>query len=241
MCLLILKNSYGQTTTADTSNLQLAAINNARDYFNKAIGVQSSLYNGPAYYFYNPTKISGSAYYQEKTNEYGSVLYDGFTFKNVQLVYDVYKDELITLLYDKNSYFFLLKQSVQNFDLLNHHFINIDADTLKNNSVIKSGYYDELYNGRVQVLGKITKVVKENNSSTGTIEAFSSFGDATEDFFVRKNDIYYKINSQGGLLDVLKDKKKQLQQFVKSGKIKFNRDPGQAMTSIAAYYDSLTN
>ena len=167
-------------------NLRQKALNNAESIFSKAIGQQSGLYNGPQYYFYNQLLIRGSAYFGENTSSCGNVNYNGAEYKGVQLIYDLYKDELITPLYDSAHYFYLIKDDVRNFDLPGHHFININADTLSNNSVIKSGYYDELYRGRTQVLARITKKVQPNMSSTGTMEAASSFTAQNQGFLYQE-------------------------------------------------------
>ena len=238
--LFILKTACAQTAV-DTSNLKQAALNNANARFANAIGEQSAFYNGPKYYFYNPTATRGSAYFQDKMASSGNVYYDDVAFKGVQLLYDLYKDELVTVLYDNYSYFSLLKENVQSFDLSGHHFININADSSGNNQGLKSGYYDELYRGRTEVLVKISKGIHETSSSTGTSEAFSSFTPATQNFFVRKNNVYYRVTGEGSFLDLLKDRKKQLQKYIKTNKIKFKKDPGQALADIAAYCDSLPN
>jgi len=240
LCLAVFDTAYGQTAIDSTGLLQ-TAVNKTSNIFYEAIGRQSSLYNGPRYYFYNPLKIQGSPYFQETTSVAGNVFYDGLEYNNIQLIYDLYKDDLITVLYDGYSYFSLLKGGVQSFDLLNHHFININADTLINNSVIKAGYYDELYGGRSQVLVKNTKTIKIIQNSTGTLEAYSTFSETDQSFFIRKDNIYYNVNSEGSFLSVFKTKKKQLQSYIRTNKLKFKKEPGQALATIAAYYDSLSN
>lgn len=49
LCLLISSNSIAQTTGADSTNLTQVAVNNTLRVFNKAVGQQSALYNGPEY------------------------------------------------------------------------------------------------------------------------------------------------------------------------------------------------
>jgi hypothetical protein len=239
--VLVVANRLYAQAGADSGDLRPVAINNAKAVFNKAIGEQSALYNGPQYTFYNPLQIRGSAYFKENTSSYGNVNYNGAEYQGVQLEYDLYKDELIVLLFDSTSYFSLLKADVKSFDLLGHHFINIKADTPSSNSVLKGGYYEELYAGPTQILARITKKVQVNMSSTGTNEAFSSFTSSSQDFFVRKNNVYYPIDSQGALLHVLKDRKAQLQEYIKTNKIKFRKDPELSLAAIAARYDSLSN
>jgi hypothetical protein len=234
--LLSCKNSFGQS--AIDSNQQKTPLNNARAVFNAAIGEQSPLFNGPEYYFYSPV-IKGNAYlFDVNSFMKGAVLYDGVQYKEVPLMYDLYKDELVALLYNNFSKYILLKGRVQHFDLLDHHFVNINTDTLNINSPIKSGYYDELYNGKTQVLVKREKSIQNRNNGIGVPETYFN---PTTDFYMKKGITYYVISSENGLLNVLKDRKKDVQQYIKTNKIKFRRDPEQAMVKIASYYDHLTN
>ena len=123
--LLILNRLYAQTPVG--TNILHVAVNNVKTRFDNAIGGQSALYNGPEYYFYNPTKLRGSAYFMENTTSTGDVYYDGVAFKGVPLFYNLYKDEVVTVIPDNSSNFSLLPGNVQNFDLLNHHFIMINT------------------------------------------------------------------------------------------------------------------
>ena len=240
LSLFILKSALGQAISTDTTILQ-AAFNNANAVYTKVIGQQLPLNNGPEYNFYNPLKIRSSACFMDTTFTTGRVFYDGAEYSGVQLLYDIYKDQLVAVLFDQYSKYALITERVQNFDLLGHHFININADTLAKNTVITSGYYDEVYHGRSEALSKKYKLIQNYTSTTGELEAYSFFTPTKEDFFIRKDEIYYKVASQGDVLDVLKDKKKQLQQYIKTNKLKFRKDPGAALAGIAGYYDHITN
>ena len=84
----MLKNTYGQTAAVDSSS-QLVALYNAKAVYVKAIDEQLPLYNGPEYYFYNPSDIRGSAYFMDATFANGNVYYDDEEYKGVQLLYDI--------------------------------------------------------------------------------------------------------------------------------------------------------
>jgi hypothetical protein len=84
-------------------------------------------------------------------------------------------------------------------------------------------------------------VIQNYNSTSGIQEAYNFFTETKEEFYVRKDNVYYKVAGKGALLDILKDRKKQLQQYIKTNKIKFNNDPGRALANIAGYYDHITN
>jgi hypothetical protein len=231
------KTSFAQAVPGDSSSQQ-HAFNNAVILYHTSIGEQSPLYNGPEYFFYDPT-IKGNAYFME-INAFtpGSVYYDGLYYTGVPMLYDLYSDEVAVLLYNHYSKFSLIKYRVKSFDFLDHHFVNIDADTINNGSGIKSGYYDELYNGKTEVLVKHSKSVQTNTGGTAASERYYN---ASRDFYIRKNKVYYSVSSQGSLIDIFKDKKKELQQYVKANQIRFRRDPEEAMVKVATYYDHLTN
>ena len=84
----------------------------------------------------------------------GAIDYDGVLYRNVPMLYDIYSDKVVVLLYNHYSKFSLLKERVKSFDFLDHHFVNIRADSIKNNialNMVSPGYYDELYKGKLQV------------------------------------------------------------------------------------------
>jgi hypothetical protein len=101
---------------------------------------------------------------------------------------------------------------------------------------MKPGFYDELYNGKSQVLVKRSKDIQTITSGTA-----ENYFDLTTKYFFKKNHIYYSISSQGSLINILKDRKKELQQYIRANQIKFRSDPEEAMVKIASYYDHLTN
>lgn len=232
----IFTQATGQSAHVDSSSQQ-NALNNTVNLFYSSIGKQSPLYNGTEAYPYDPV-LKGNAYYAD-VNSFtpSSVFYDNVHFSGVPLLYDIYGDQLVVLLYNHFTKYTLIKSKVSSFDLLNHHFIRIDTVTFLNNPIIKPGYYDELYGGRVQILGRHSKNIQTTSSGQNS----ESYFNYTKDYFIRKNNIYHSFSGEGGLLSVLKDKKKELQKYIKDNQIKYRTDPEEAMVKIASYYDHLTN
>jgi len=235
--LTVNNNLFAQSVRADSSSQQ-NALSSAINLFYASERNEAPLYNGPEYYFYDPT-IKGNAYFSE-VNAFtaGSVFYDGVLYNNVLMLYDLYKDKVVVLLYNHFSKFSLVDEKIKYFDFLGHHFINIDADTVANKTEIKSGIYDELYLGKIQVLEKRVKNVQSNSVGLSGPESYFNF---FKDYYLKKGRNYYKFSGQGALLDILKDKKKELQQYIRSNQIKFRKDPDDAMVKIATYYDRITN
>jgi len=235
---IISKKCFSQAPATD-SIPQQAALTNAVNFYNTTLGDQSPLYTGPEYFFYDPI-IKGNAYFAD-VNSFtpGSVYYDGVLYSGVPMLYDIYSDKVVALLYNHFSKFVLLKERVKSFDISSHHFIHVVVDTTGvKKPEIKSGYYDELYNGKTQVLVKRMKSIQTN---TGGLTGSESYFNPGKDLFLKKDDAYYAISGQGALIDALKDRKKELQQYIKANKIKFRKTPEEAMVKIASYYDHLTN
>ncbi|MDB5141684.1 MAG: hypothetical protein JWQ66_397 [Mucilaginibacter sp.] len=225
---------FGQAVPGDSTGQTMAATH-AAGLFNAAIGQQSRLYNGPEYYLYDPI-IKGNAYFQDIFEfKPGAVVYDGIAYSNVPMMYDLNKDIVAVLLYNNFSRFALLNQRVQSFDLFNHHFVYITTDSLNTSSAVSTGFYDEVYGGNLQALVKWSKSVQQSSTAT-TIETYFT---STKSYYLKKGNTYYSISGQSSLLKVLKDKKKELQQYIKANKIKYKDDPDKAIALIAARYDQL--
>jgi hypothetical protein len=240
LCLLnitLSRNLFAQATPGDNT-LQKNAMNNAVNFYYTSLGEQSQLYNGPEYYFYDP-HIKGNAYFLD-INAFttGAIYYDGVLYSGVPMLYDLYGEKLVVLLYNHFSKFSLLNERVKSFNFLDHHFLNISTDSISAKSSFKPGFYDLLYKGKLQVLVKRSKDLQ---TTIGGNSGPENYFNLITRYFLKKNNNYYSITSQGSLIDVLKDRKKELQQYIRDNQIKFRAQPEEAMVKIASYYDHLTN
>ena len=231
-------SALAQTIDADSINRKQALYTNITDNFYRTIGSQSQLYNGKNYEFYSPS-FKGNAYvFDNDSFTPGSVVYDSFLYKNVSMLYDLYQDEVVIQLYNSALKATLIKERVTSFDLLDHHFVNIKTDSTSTNSV-SPGYYDQLYGGKIQVLARREKSIQTTNDITGSLISYFL---PSLNYYLYKNGKYYSVSSESSFLDVLKDKKKDLQQFIRANKLKFNKYQREdAMAKVAAYYDHLTD
>jgi hypothetical protein len=222
-----------QDKIADSIQLRQTTANMAA-LFDKAVVEQSRLYNGPAFVPYK-LKSETNANFQDLTDfNIGSVNYDGIVYTNVPLIYNIDRDMLVSKLYNGFSVYTLLSDMVYEFDLLNHHFVRILPDNL--NKQMVAGFYDELYNGKLQLLARRVKTVQTATSLSGMKNVFYP----KTDYFLKKGGVYYNANSRVKILDVLKDKKKELKQYIKDNKVDFGDNPEPAMVMLVAYYDHLT-
>ena len=236
LCAFFCQNAFAQAALSDSSSQQ-NALNNAVSLYNTSLGNQAPIYTGPEYYFYDP-HIKGTAYFND-VNSFtkGSVYYDGIVYNNIAMLYDLNLDQVVVLLPSHISKFTLLKERVKSFDFLGNHFININADTMAN-TPLSSGYYNQLYNGKCEILGKYSKSIQ---TTTSTLSGLENYFDHSKIYYLKKNKVYQSFSSKGSLLDILKDKKKELKKYIKTNNIVYKDNPEEAMVKITAWYDHLSN
>lgn len=234
-CFLFLSTAVIAQTPATDSVVYNGAIKNVENFSNRSLGGQSDLYNGPAYKFPD-RNIKGDAFFLHNYPDAGMLNYNGIVYKNIPILYDLYKDLVIAKNSSNTDYFSFVNEKLAAFSLFGHTFIRIVADTISAPS-IKTGFYDRLYAGKVWILSKRVKIIQNalgDQNLTLTFEEHTSY-------FIRKNNIYYNIKDESGILNVLNDKKKEVQQYIKANKIRYKKDPELALVKIAVYYDQLTN
>jgi hypothetical protein len=226
--------SFAQTAGSDSLDLKIASAN-----FYTAIGQGSRLYNGHEYQSYDPQIKNNALFpYDAKTWTIGQVDYDGVTYQGVPMMYDINKDALVVQLFNHFSMFTLLSERVHDFSFSGHHFIRINADQVQDDKAdLANGFYDQLYAGKIEILAKRKKTLQNSINAT-TVETFFS---ETNDYYLKKGLMYYKIGSKGSILKLLKDKKNELQKYLKQNGIRYSDNPEFAMVKIASYYDEITN
>ena len=226
--------ALGQERNTDNLQLHQTEVNMVNG-FNKAIGQQSRLFNGPAYISYNFNSKTNANFKDTTAFNIGTVNYDGIVYTNVPLMYDLHRDLLISQLTNGILIYSFISEKVYTFDLLDHHFVQLQADSV--NKQMDVGFYDELYHHKLRLLARRTKNLQQEASGLVIDNVFIS----KTSYYLKKGNTYYNVNSQGKFFDVLKDKKKELKQYLKDNKIRFRDNPERAMVTLAAYYDHLTN
>lgn len=196
---------------------------------------RSRLYNGFDYRGYPHKYFSeGHQFFGGDNFIVGNVVYEGITYRNVPILYDLVNDELVIEHFDKVSRINLIKSKVQEFSFGNHTFIKVEAEQSANHSFSK--YYEKLYSGSVTLLADRQKKITESISG-GKITHTTYQVDR---YFTYKAGKLHSIKNQGSLLEILEDRKPEIQKYLKSNQLKFKKDPETVMVKIAAYYDEIT-
>lgn len=221
-----------QMSATDTSN----NINNAISAYHQYLYPETNLYNGSEYVDYAYTINEGIPFFETSQLATGSVVYDSVLYQNVLLLFDEVKELVVIQNAAANGKMQLNNERVTAFSLLNHYFVKLLQDSLEG-SPIRSGFYDMLYNGRISVYEKQTKKVLETVTE---LEGVRRRIDEQDAFFVKKDNAFYTVNNKRDVLNILQDKRKEVQQFIKKKKLNVRKAKEISLVKIAAFYDQLT-
>jgi hypothetical protein len=216
----------------DNAPATIPIIVKAGDVYNPFIEKQSRLYNGIEHLGYS-YKIKGHAYFLQNQLATGTIVYDELEFANVPMLYDLLKEQVVVQHFNGFSKVGLVSEKVKEFTLLNHHFIRLYIDSTLG-LPISTGFYDDVYTGNIKVLVKRGKWIEETIKDELEREFIQ-----TNAFFIQKAGTYYPIKNYKSLLTVLKDKAPAIKQYLRKNRIKYRKDPENAILKAAVYYDSL--
>jgi len=216
---------------ADDTTLHENALNAIAVYYQN-LGEESPLYNGSEYIEYAYTLQEGHPFFQVVNFINGNVNVDGMIFHDVPMLYDIVKDQLIIQDFQKVYKINLPADRVRQFFLLGHLFVHLNAS-----DQVKTGFYDQLYKGKISLFAKREKKILEKYSNIQISKVVIS----QNVYYIKKDGVYYTIKNKSSLFSALKSKKKEVQQYLKANDIKFKREPERAMIMAVKYYDQLTN
>jgi len=220
-------------SAADDSILYKKAVSNMIAAYHKAAGDQLGLYNGIQYGGYPFSFTEGHPFFYSNKADTGSVVYDGILYENLTMQYDEIAEGLF--MQDSLRRIQLLNPRIERFVLFGNNFIRIVRDTASA-ALVKTGFYNVLYGGGVSLLKKEIKLIRDD-VSTGEIRHFV---DAADYYYLKKNNTFYSIKSKGALLNLFKDKKKQIKQYISKNKLSYRKDRDNMLAKATAYYDQLT-
>lgn len=223
--------SHAQNITIDSIE-QVKIKTRLINYFNENINERAEIYNGILYEM--PEKAyKGSVFFKDNNHfSKGEIRYNGYYYSNIPIMFDVF-NSLMVVSSPAQINFILFGKKVEDIYLLDHHFIYLSAT---GHTGISEGYFDELYDGNTSVLVKRYKSISSSVSET-RVEV--TYTDEIE-IYLKNGSKYFRVNSKNDILEVLKDKKKELYDFLETSKIKFNKDKEASVVTLAKFYDQIT-
>jgi hypothetical protein len=205
---------------------------NAINIYYQSLREESPLYNGSEYLEYAYTIQEGDPFFETSNWVNGTIYFEGMIFQNVPMLYDIVKDQVIIRDFQKVYKINLPADKVQQFTLPGHNFVRL---THGQSDQIKTGFYEQLYNGKIQAFAKREKKLIEKY---GGLQIYNVVISQSR-YYIKKDGYYYSVNNKRELLNIFKDKKKNVQQYLKKIGIKFKSDPATVIALVAEYYDKL--
>lgn len=224
---------YGQDTVSATDPRK-PVIDTTIALYHQFTDKQSRLYNGPEHIPYSPA-LEGHAYFLDKLLHKGTVLYDGMIYNNVPMQYDLIKDNLVIAHFDGFFRMNLVTEKVKEFSFNGHQYVRLEKDSV-NGLPFATGFYDRLYAGKTTVLAKRTKRIEE----TVTDRVIQKVTEK-DFYYIYNGKEYLHVRSFKSLLSNVKDRSKEVRQYLRKNKIRYRKERENAIVKAIAYYDSLKN
>lgn len=235
LCFVIVLQTSAQTPVADTA-VRSAAIDNAIQVYHQFTKMPTALYNGPEYMEYFNTIHEGHPFFGNTEFGKSYIIYDNILYEDVFLKYDLVKN-IVVLKFPRGVFgISLFNDKIAGFNIEGNEFIHIINPT--GAGPVTTGIYQRLYNGASAVLLK-----KEKKSVQSTINPFEGVRNYIEshiNYYTQTSSGYVTTNTKRALLGVLKDKRSELQQYIRKNRLKFRRSLKEtSFISIVTYYNSL--
>ncbi len=225
--------SFAQTQSEKDSQ-QLTIKNTVSLYF-KSLGEQSGIYRGPGYIGYPYAIINGHQFFESPNFAQGTIFYDGMLYQNIPMWYDLVKDQVVIQTLDSFSLISLHTERIDYFSLLGHYFIKISQDS---SSSLSTGFYDQIYKGKTEVLVRRFKGTLEDVSTEGI---FTKILKQKNVIYLKKQGKYLSVLNSGSVLKALGNNQKEILNHLKKNAIKFKKDREKAIVMMVSYYDQLNN
>ena len=219
------------------SNAQAAPISpgirQALALYDSATIESQNLYNGKQYYVYDSREVEHQFFLTEDWTM-GSVFYDGQQFEQVPLLYDIVKDQLVARYRHGFGNVTLQNPKVRSFTMAGHDFVRVEADTGRVEG-LRTGFYDQLYNGKTKVLARRRKERLTQLSETKMTIEFP----VKDQLYIYKDGEYQPVRSKRSVLVLLPEHKRFLRRELRKQNLSFSQNREESVVAMATRYDEL--
>lgn len=221
--------SNGIDTAISVSNDSLAI-----QQYHRFLSHERALYNGVEYVPYSTKQYNAHPFYQTEEFQKGSIFYDGVLYKDIPLQYDIIKTALI--IFDPYQKFKLQlhNEKIDWFTIDTTTFVHLYIDP-NNKTSIPTGFYHTRYNGKTSLIKKESKTIQEDpgiNLVSHLVE--------TPVYYIIKDNKHYLVAGKTSMLNVLKDKKNEIRQFIRQNNLDFSEQLESSLVTVVAYYNTIT-
>jgi hypothetical protein len=226
-------SAIAQGNAADSNFYASALDATLRTVYQQAAD-QSGLYNGPLYPGYPFSFKKGSPYFEPAQFSPGDIDYDHLRYQNIPLLYDELRDLLI--IQDNQFPLQLVNSFLSGFTLHGHQFVKWEGAGPKEFNG-REVFFELLVQGPIQVLKKESKKLSEEVSVDLGIERSVL---QEERYFIGREGSLSEIRKERDLLGLLKDRQKEIRQYLKDHQLKFRDDPEKLLIQVAGYYEKIS-
>jgi hypothetical protein len=227
--ILISLLSFGQAIIVDSSFTE-STEKSVLGFYNTARKEELSLFNGTLHYGYSPA-IEGIAYYKYDTWQTGTVEYDGIVYSNVMMKYDLVTDKLIVQTATGNISIALFSPRVKGFSFSGHKFTWLQK---KDKSSLPEGFYEIVAEGKATLYVRSAKIILEEIINN-TLQR--KFEETTKYYILKEDGIYYQVSNKNSLLSILREKRREVQDFISKRKLKYRIDAGSMIPAAVQIYN----
>ena len=195
------------------------------------------LYNGPEYADYTRKyhTRTGHQFFLLPDALPGAANYNDREFADVRLQYDLVRDQVVLSQPGTPLKLRFIDEKVRSFAVDGHHFVRLVADSSSANT-IRTGYFELLADGPVQVLAKRGKVLYEHLNKPYVDVSFEE----SSRLYMQKAGRYYSVRSKGTALRRFADHSKEMQQYLKEHHLRFNKASREnSVAELTRYYNGL--
>jgi hypothetical protein len=208
------------------------ALKNVQNYFQNTIGEDAHIFTGKEYVGY-ASYIKGHPFFLTDQMLQSEIFYDGTLYEDIPLLFDIVSQKIVINRYNQNDTISLLNAKIKYFVLQGHRFENLSLSE-GNEENIRQGIYDIILAGKVNVLVKRIKNIKNGLKATDPV----SFVEEDE-FFVQKGKELIQVYSKNSILEALNDKSNLVKIFARKNHFRFKKNIEKELLQTVAYYFKL--
>jgi len=235
LSLLLFQRINAQNYLTDSA-FYSQSVSNAVFFYMNSLGKTTHLFNGSEYIF-NNHGVTGHPFFAAGQPVKGNIFYDGTLYPNVSISYDLSRDEVfINNNPGQDFNLKLITERIGYFSILNHVFIRIAQDNNIKGYSPSTGFYDLLYNGKIIVLAKRRKQIEQAFKAEDSLK-FVQYNE----YLIKKNNIYYTVDSKRSLMNVFQDQKDKVKKYFRKSNLDFKKNPENAIVKTAEYYGQLND
>jgi hypothetical protein len=200
------------------------------EWYSHKQGKALQIFNGPEYIPVD-RRIQGHPFFEYPSYQMGWIKYEGEIYIGIEMGYDIYREELAVVHYDENSKFSPIRLNAENVDGFSfkaHRFIRLEKDD--NPNLARTGFYEVLHEGSLNVFAISTKKVQPSNDGPSRYQFV-----AKSVIYVFKDKEFHKIGSRKALLKLLEDEKSSIRKITKYA----DEDFGDFVVSVCKRYEEL--